>query len=171
MEPKMLKKEAVKLAGFALNTRTKGGENKKAIPQFWTDYLTDGRMKKLHGESFLKGHAEYGACFAENPENGEFIYVIGVEVKEGYEIPNGYHVCTLPEALYAVFSTPPTDESNFSPAIQGTWDYIMSEWFPNSGYEFDGNGVDFELYDERCKGKTGKVCEIYIPVVKKQVES
>ncbi|MDR1802610.1 MAG: AraC family transcriptional regulator [Treponema sp.] len=171
MEPKMLKKGVVKLAGFALNTRTKGGENKKAIPQFWTDYLSDGRMQKLHGESFLKSHAEYGACFPENPGNGEFVYVIGVEVKEGRDIPDGYHVCTLPEALYAVFSTPPADESKFSPAIQGTWDYIMSEWFPNSGYEFDGNGVDFELYDERCKGKTGKVCDIYIPVVKKQVES
>jgi AraC family transcriptional regulator len=171
MEPKMLKKEAVKLAGFALNTRTKGGENKKAIPQFWTDYLSDGRMQKLHGESFLKSHAEYGACFPENPENGEFAYVIGVEVKEGYDIPDGYHVCTIPGALFAVFSSPPADESNFSPAIQGTWDYIMSEWFPNSGYEFDGNGVDYELYDERCKGKTGKVCDIYIPVVKKQVES
>ena len=171
MEPKMLKKEAVKIAGFALNTRTKDGENKKAIPKFWTDYLSDGRMEKLHGESFLKSNAEYGVCFMENPENGEFTYVIGVEVKEGHEIPAGYHVCTIPKALYAVFSTPPADEKNFSPAIQGTWDFIHSEWFPNSGYEFDGNGVDFELYDERCMGKTGKICDIYIPVVKRRLEN
>ena len=39
MEPKMLKKEAVRLAGFALKTVTRDGENKRAIPQFWTDYL------------------------------------------------------------------------------------------------------------------------------------
>ena len=171
MEPKMIKKETIKLAGFALKTVMKGGESKKAIPQFWTDYLSDGRMEKLHGESFLKSHAEYGACFPENPENGEFVYVIGVEVKEGHVIPDGYHACSLPEALYAVFSTPPCDEANFSPTIQGTWEYIMSEWFPNSGYEFDGNGVDFEIYDERCKGKTGKVCDIYIPVVKRQIKN
>jgi AraC family transcriptional regulator len=67
--------------------------------------------------------------------------------------------------LYAVFSSPPADEANFSLAIQGT------EWFPNSGYEFDSNGVDFEFYGERCMGKTGKVCEIYIPVVKRQLEN
>ena len=122
-------------------------------------------------KSCRKCHAEYGACFPENPENGEFVYVIGVEVKEGHAIPDGYHACALPEALYAVFSTPPADKANFSPAIQGTWDYIYSEWFPNSGYEFDSNGVDFELYDERCMGETGNVCDIYIPVVKRQAES
>ncbi len=30
------------------------------------------------------------------------------------------------------------------------------------------NCVDYELYDERCMSETGKVCDIYIPVVKKQ---
>jgi AraC family transcriptional regulator len=168
MEPKMLKKEAVTLAGFALRTSTKDGENKREIPKFWQAYTSDGRMEKLHGETFIKSHAEYGVCFFENPENGEFMYVIGVEVKEGHDIPKGYHICTVPEALYAVFTTPPADESNFVPAIQGAWNYIYSEWFPNSGYEFDHNGVDFELYDDRCTAKTGKVIDIYIPVVKKQ---
>jgi len=167
MEPKMVKKEAVKLAGFALQTRTKDGENFKAIPKFWCECFESGKMEKLHGESFLKKHAEYGACFMENSENGEFKYVIGVEVKEGSDIPGGYHVCTIPEALYAVFSTPPCEKANLVAAIQGVWKYIYAEWFPNSGYEFDGKGVDYELYDERCMGETGNVCDIYIPVVKK----
>jgi len=169
MEPKMVKKEAVKLAGFEIKTRSKGGENYKAIPKFWQDYMADGRMEKLHGESFLKSHTEYGACFPESPENGEFVYVIGIEVKEGEKIPDGYYVCTIPEALYAVFSSPPADKANFSSSIQGTWKYIYSEWFPNSGYEFDNGKVDFEYYDERCMGETGNVCDIYIPVVKKAV--
>ena len=167
MEPKMVKKTAVKLAGLAIKTKTKDGENNKAIPQFWQDYMTDGRCKKLHGESFVKDHSEYGACFPRNPEDGEFEYVIGVEVKEGQPIPAEYHVCTIPESLFAVFSTPPADAANFSSTIQGTWQYIYSEWFPNSGYEFDGNGVDYELYDARCMSETGKVCDIYIPVIRK----
>ena len=167
MEPKMLKKPAVKLAGFALKTRSKEGENNKAIPEFWRAYMSDGRQKKLHGESFLESHTEYGACFPENPESGEFEYVIGVEVKEGRAVPEGYHACVIPEALYAVFSTPPAVPEKFSSAIQGTWVYIFSEWFPNSGYEF-GEGVDFELYDERNMGEAGHVCEIYVPVVKRQ---
>jgi AraC family transcriptional regulator len=169
MEPKMVKKESVKLAGFALRTRTTDGENNREIPKFWQAYMTDGRMEKLHGESFLKSHAEYGAGFCENPENGEMVYVIGVETKDGHSIPDGYHTCTIPTALYAVFTTPPADESNFVSAIQGTWNYIYSEWLPNSGYEFDSNSVDFELYDERCMAKTDKVIDIYIPIIKKQL--
>jgi predicted transcriptional regulator YdeE len=228
MEPRMVKKEAVKLAGFVLKTTTKDGENKREIPKFWQAYMTDGRMEKLHGESFIrksgliprssapaqirqclqkfgikpdgilnflsneppikltqrlryrqasllrlaprrliKSHAEFGVCFFEDPENGELVYVIGVEAKEGHDIPGGYHVCTIPEALYAVFTTPPADESNFTSSIQETWTYIYSEWFSNSGYEFDRNGLGFEFYDERCMVKTGKVIDIYIPVVKK----
>jgi AraC family transcriptional regulator len=167
MEPKMVKKASIKLAGFALKTRTKDRENTKAIPQFWQEYMSDGRTEKLHQEMFLKDHAEYGACFPEISENGEFEYVIGVEVKDGYDIPQGYHLCTIPEALFAVFSTPSAADAGFTSTIQGTWKYIFSEWFPHSEYEFDGNGVDFELYDERCMSKTGKICDIYIPVVKK----
>ena len=33
--------------------------------------------------------------------------------------------------------------------------------------KFNGNGVDFELYGELCMNETGKICDIYIPVVKK----
>ena len=168
MEPKMVKKPAIKLAGFSLKTRSTNGENFKAIPEFWNDYITGGRMEKLHKESFVKSHDEYGACFPENPENGEFEYVIGVEIKEGHDIPEGYYACTIPEALYAVFSSPPADKPNFSPAIQGTWKYIFSEWFPSSGYEFAGGCVDYEFYDERCMNETGNVCDIYIPVCKKR---
>ena len=167
MEPKMVKKSAVKLVGFALDTRTKDGENFKAIPKFWQECLSDGRMERLHNEPFIKSHSEYGACFPENPENGEFEYVIGVEVKDGTGIPESYHICTLTEALFAVFNSPPADKANFSSSIQGTWKYIFSEWFPKSGYEFDKDGVDFEFYDERCMGETGNICDIYIPVVKK----
>ncbi|MCL1812732.1 MAG: AraC family transcriptional regulator [Treponema sp.] len=168
MEPKMIKKPAITIAGFSIKTKTKDGENFKAIPQFWQDYCTDGRQEKIHKESFLKSREEYGACFPENPGNGEFEYVIGLEVKDGHDIPKSYHVCTIPEALYAVFTTPPVDnDANFSSTIQGTWKYIFSEWFPASGYEFAPNAVDFEFYDERCMAETNKVMDIYIPVVKK----
>jgi AraC family transcriptional regulator len=169
MEPKMIKKESFKLVGFLLKTRTTKGENHKDIPKFWYDYFHNGNKEKLHSESFLKNHTEFGACFPENPENGEFNYVIGVEVKDGHDIPKEYHVCKIPEALYAVFSTPPTAIENFSNQIQGTWNYIFSEWFPNSGYEFENGKVDFEFYDERCMGEANNVCDIYIPVVKKVI--
>jgi len=168
MEPKMIKKSAVKLAGFAVKVKNK--EYTEAFTNLWHEYALGGKQKKLHGESFLKSHVEYGACFPENPENGEFEYVVGIEVKGGYDIPEDYYVCTIPEAVYAVFTPPPSDDDKLSSSITGTYNYIFSEWFPNSEYEFMENGVDFVLCDENCKVETGKFTEIYIPVVKRQTE-
>jgi AraC family transcriptional regulator len=167
MEPKIVKKDAIKIAGFALKTTANGGQSGIKITNFWQEYINGGKCKKLHSENFVKNHTEFGACFPENHENGEFVYVIGVEVKDGCEIPNEYHVCVIPEALFAVFSSPSADKANFSNEIQGTWKYIYSEWFPNSGYEFADGKVDFELYDERNMGEKGNICDIHIPVVKK----
>ena len=122
----------------------------------------------MHKEIFLKSHAEYGACFPKNPEYSEVEYVVGVEIKDEHNIPKDYHVCTIPEALYVVFTPPPADAGNLSSSIQGTYEYIFSEWFPNSEYEFMENGVDFQLFDEDNLGKTGKFfMSIHIPVVKK----
>ena len=168
MEPKFVTKPAIKLAGYMIKTTNSGNENSTAIPAFWGAYMRDGRMNKLHGESFLKSHAEYGACFPESPETGEFEYVIGVEVKDDAAVSEGYYVCEIPAATYAVFSTPPSDGERFVPAIHGTWGYIFNEWFPGSAYEYAPGCVDFELYDERCMSEAGKVCDICIPVVKKE---
>ena len=168
MEPRFVSKPAIKLAGHMIKTTDTAGENSKTIPAFWGAYLSDGRMEKLHKEPFLKAHAEYGACFPVDQDTGEFEYVIGVEVIEGAAVPAGYHVCELPAATYAVFSTPPSDDEHFTQNIQGTWVYIFNEWFPSSGYEYAPGCVDFELYDERCMSDTGKVVDIFIPVVKKE---
>ncbi|MCO7124382.1 AraC family transcriptional regulator [Sporolactobacillus shoreicorticis] len=168
MEPKFVTLPAVKIAGYVLKTTATDGENSQAIPQFWKDYMTDGRMKKLHAESFVKKHDEYGACFPEDPQTGAFEYVIGVEPLKEATIPDSYQVRELPSATYAVFSTPPSNAANFVSAIQGTWNYIFNEWFPRSEYEYAPNSADFELYDDTCMTDNDKVCAIYIPVVKKQ---
>lgn len=168
MEPKFVTKSAIKLAGYALTTTAKGNEKNKAIPAFWCAYLQDGRVKTLHSAPFVKDHAEYGACFPENPETGEFVYAIAVEPKENTVIPPEFFQAEIPAATYAVFTTPPASEADFVANIQGTWQYIFAEWFPDAGYEFAEGGVDFELYDDRCMADTGKVIDIYIPVSPKK---
>ncbi|MFJ7953941.1 effector binding domain-containing protein [Lysinibacillus sp. NPDC096418] len=168
MEPRFVTLPSIKLAGFAIKTTSTAGENSKTIPAFWNDYMSGGMMEKLHAENFIKKHDEYGVCFQEDPTTGEFEYVIGVERIDGTEIPGEYHVCEVPPATYAVFSSPPSDAPNFVAAIQGTWNYIFNEWFPKSGYEYAPDCNDFELYDDRSMPDEGKICDIYIPVVKMQ---
>ncbi len=167
MEPTWITLPAQRIAGYALSTTNQDGQNNREIPAFWTAYLQDGRMRKLHGETFLETHAEYGACFPIDPATGRFDYLIAVQAREGAQVPEGYAVRVIPAAQYAVFATPPVPRERFSDAIQGTWNYIYAEWFPKSEYEWAAGCVDYELYDEDAAGDTGCVCKIHIPVVKK----
>ena len=174
MEPKMIKKSAIKLAGFAVRSKANAEESNKAYSKLWQEYYTlEGRRDKLIGEPFVKSHADYGASILQDPEYGEVEHVVGVEVKEGHDIPKDYHVCIIPEALYAVFSPPPAYNKDVSSSIYGTYRYIFSEWFPNSEYEIMENGIDFVLsdgfflpYDE-----PRKFFDVYIPVVKRVRET
>lgn len=167
MKPRFITHDEIKLAGYELRTSDVDGQNNEDIPAFWQTYSSDGRMEKLHGADFVKNHSEYGACFSVDPETGEFTYVIGVEVKEDATVSEEFHTCTLPPATYAVFSTPPASDAEFSKNIQGAWQFIMNDWFPTSGYEYAPNGIDFEYYDCEKMGTDNNVCDIYIPVVKK----
>jgi len=197
IEPKiMVKKKSFKLAGFAftiklpltitpavtlssephnLNPQSPVADidderkNLYKIQELWEECRVDGRMEKLHKESFIKFHAEYGACFFNFNVDEKSVYFIGVEVQSRVSIPFEYAIYTIPEAQFAVFSTPPSNAENFSLILIDTWKFIFSEWFPNSGYEFDVNSIAFELHDERSMSDTGKVCNICIPIVNRQL--
>ena len=166
MEPIIKTMPAIKLVGFMIRTKNVEGENSTDIPAFWDAYISDGRQKKLHSESFVKKCSEYGACFSADPNSGEFDYVIGIEVDADATIPTDYHVCEIPAATYAVFTTPPAGDDEFVNSIQGTWQFIFNDWFPKSGYEYAPNCVDFELYDEELMSGPEMSVQIWIPVIK-----
>lgn len=165
MNPKLVTFDGIKLVGYELKTSSIGGINYKEIPAFWQACSTDGRMKKLHEADFTENHAEYGACSSVDPESGEFSYFIGLEVKKDIAIPKEFFTWTLPPATHAIFSTPSVKSADFSKTIKGVWQFIMSDWFPKSGYEYLPNGIDFEYYDCEKMGIDGNVCDIYVPVV------
>jgi AraC family transcriptional regulator len=166
MNPKFVTCKEFKLVGYELKTSSIGGVNYQEIPAFWQACLVDGRMKKLHALDLIKNHAEYGACSSVDPETGEFSYFIGLELTEDVELPKDFGVWTLPSATYAVFSTPPVKSVDFSKTLKGAWQFIMNEWFPNSGYEYAPNCIDFEHYDYEKMPTDGNVCDIYVPVIK-----
>ncbi|MNP39258.1 Bacterial transcription activator, effector binding domain [compost metagenome] len=86
----------------------------------------------------------------------------------------------VPEATYAVFTTPPVDvtregedghayEGIFPKAIKQTWKYIFEEWFINDQYKYDETRLDFEFYDERCHFRPDTVMDIYVPIIEKNM--
>jgi AraC family transcriptional regulator len=163
-EPAALAFPGIRLAGLICHTTTRYGENYRDIPNFWKNYLHSGAMQKLHGEAFVKDHAEYGVCFPKDLWTGKVEYFLGVQVTEEEQVPPEYEIRHLSSAVYRVFSSVPSDAPNFPKVIFDTWAFIFGEWLPKSGREIDGRFPQFERYDERVFGSTSKVCEIYIPL-------
>jgi AraC family transcriptional regulator len=164
MTPSLVTKSAFKLIGYAVETNANEGKNLTDIPAFWQRY-----MRERWGENVpnkLRPDVEMGVCMNFQPETGDFTYMIGYEAESFDNVPEGMACYTVPEATYAVFTTPKASEPEFSSSIQQTWAQAFQEWFPTSGYEHAGTS-EFEWYDKRCWSDTDKQMDIYIPIAKK----
>lgn len=161
-----------KVAGYGIKTNITNGNYTKDVASFWCDYYGDNLESKMYKILDPPKHGEVGVCIPSN-DKGDTLYLLGVIVNDFECITEDMITITIPEATYAVFTTPPVDTSNdleqreFSDIIKETWKYIFEEWFRNSEYTFDESKVDFEFYDERCHARKDTVMEIYIPVLEK----
>lgn len=162
MEYRIEQLPAMRIMGFALQTTTVDGQNNAEIPVFWQEYMRERWGERVPGKK--NPNVELGVCTACD-EDGSFRYIIGFEVDEATEVPEGLTDYRIPSATYAIFTTPQAGEADFSSSIQETWNEIFTNWFPASGYE-QAAAPDFEWYDERCWSKEGKQIDIYIPVQK-----
>lgn len=169
MQPKIVNRDAFKIVGYELKTTLKNNANTRDIPAFWDKCNIEGKESRLYNTQKPPRHGEYGICVNTDIEAGEFSYILGVEVSSFDNAMEDMYKLQVPSATYAVFTTPAVDENDFVNSIQGTWKYILEEWFPNSGYEIDASKLDFEFYDERCHPwEYDKVCmDIYVPIIKK----
>ena len=166
MNPKFINHEEIILFGYELKTSSLNGLSFMEIPEFWQTCIADGKLEMLHESEYGLNDSEYGACSSIDVETGEFTYLIGRLLKAGVEELDGFTKWKLPSATYAVFTTPPSKNLELSTILKGTWQFIMNEWFPKSGYEFAPNCFDFELYNY---SENGDICHVYVPVVKKEV--
>lgn len=166
MEPKIIHRPAFKIAGYGI--RIDGARSTKECPALWAQHNIEGWEARLYAQLQCTKHGEYCICYENNVEANEFVYIVGIEVADVSKVTDDMVVADIPSTNYAVFTTPPADEEDFPKNIQNTWNYIMNEWFPNSGYLWDESKPDFEFYDERCHESTQKIMEIHVPVTKKE---
>ena len=173
MNPIILKKAAFKVAGYGIKTNVTNGNYTKDVASFWDNYDGENLESKMYKILNPPKHGEVGLCIPSNKENGDATYLLGVIVEDFKNVTEDMITVEVPEATYAVFTTPPVDTSddleqeNFAEIIKQSWKYIFEEWFKDSGYELDESKMDFEFYDERCHGRKDTVMEIYVPVIKK----
>lgn len=173
MNPVIVNKPAFKVAGYGIKTNISNGNFTKDIASFWSNYNGENLESKMYEILNPERHGEVGVCIPSNCENGEAIYLLGVVVNDFEYVTEDMITIDIPEATYAVFTTPPVDTSNdedqenFAKIIKKTWKYIFEEWFKDSEYIFDEDKIDFEFYDERCHGRKDTVMDIYVPVLER----
>ena len=123
MEPKLVTKPAFYVIGYELKTKNEGGQNNEDIPEFWQQYMQNRLGSKIPNP--INENTELGICTDFNPETGEFVYVIGMEVEKDTPAPEGTVYRSFPELEYAVFTTPKSNEESFTSSIQSTWNYVL----------------------------------------------
>ncbi|NGM82008.1 AraC family transcriptional regulator [Paenibacillus sp. 7124] len=178
MVPTIISKPSFKVAGYGIKTNIADGSFTKDIAAFWNNYDINGWECKMYDQLNPPKHGEVGICVPESRESESLVYLLGVIVEDFEKVTPDMITLEVPEATYAVFTTPPVDvtlggkngkanQEDFPNAISKTWKYIFEEWFKDSGYEYDETKLDFEFYDERCHFRPDTVMDIYVPVIKK----
>jgi len=132
-------------------------------------------LTRLHNLFNKSRHTEYAVCFDVDSETGEFNYFLGVGVdntEDHAKIEPDMFEMTISGGLYAKFTTPLVDESQYGQAIADIWKIAFDDWLPISGYEFDESRYDFEYYDERDhfykkEDSYFQQMDIFIPVRKR----
>ncbi len=164
MEYRIEEHPAFTTVGHEIRTSTAGGENLSAIPAFWRDVSTDGRLGEL--EKLVPDGKVYGICIADANARDEMSYVIAVRedgrnTRIGAEVAEGRLVrSTVPSATWAIFEAiGPVVES-----IQETWRRVFAVWFPSTNYEH-ASGPDLEVYfTDQDPASPDHRCEVWIPI-------
>lgn len=128
-------------------------------PNFWNKYNSRKWSKKLSSGKVCE---DYGISAWDEPKN-KFDYYIGIQKDNALGNVDGTMELSVKGGLYAVFSSPITSHYDFVNTIHRTWNYINSEWLPNSGY-LRTSGYEFESYIEESRTFSEK---IYIPLKEK----
>lgn len=126
---------------------------------FWNKYNAEKRSLRLSGGEITE---DFGVM-CRNSEKSGLDYYIGICAEKAKGDISGTVRLDISEGLYAVFDTPPASQHDFVSVIQRTWDWIYSDWLPNSGYR-RGDGFEMESYEETSRKYSER---IYVPLERK----
>jgi AraC family transcriptional regulator len=156
------------VVGYTSRHRLPGVTKIADIPAFWEKINLEyaAALSTLHHTYTKSHHCEVGICFDIDEEHNCFTYMLGVGVDEAdSSVPQrpGTYVHQMQGGLYAVFTTPEVPWEQYAQSIKDIWKQILSQWLPESKYEYDDTRTDYEYYDERDHGGT-KTMDICIPI-------
>lgn len=153
MEYQIVRREAFRIVGFRTPLPMDAEESFQIVPRFWGEVGPRlGELIPLMGFE-IPGVLGVSTCHLEQ----SFYYIaVAAEVS----VPEGMEECTVPAATWAVFS----GQSQQPNAIQELQRRVVSEWLPDSGYEW-AQAPDVEVYLSE-PGAEEVQFQVWLPVQK-----
>lgn len=110
MNPVIVQKPAFQVAGYGIATNVAEGNYTKDMASFWNHYEGENLESKMYEILTPPKHGEVGLC-APALDSGNASYLLGVIVDDFSKVTPDMLTAEVPEAQYAVFTTPPVDTS------------------------------------------------------------
>jgi len=164
MEPVVVSRPEMLVAGLMLKTSFKDNRNKTEIPPFFHKVLAEGKLDSIPGRL----NQNQLCVFDMKRNQPDFDYLMGVEVAHTPQLPEGMQLMSLPGSSYVSLRTVkrgPDDVGN-------AFGYLYKTWIPDSEYIPTGKPA-FIYYDEdffRVYNKQGYAgnpeATVFVPVRK-----
>lgn len=154
MEYRIEKKAAFRIVGKSCKLERELEKNFEIVPKLWAEAMESGLLDRLKERMDERAPGILGVCVCG--EEQEWRYYVAVASKESAQELESLEI---PALTWAVFPGAGPARS-----IQELEQRIMTEWMPNSGYEY-ALGMDVEVYlnaDMR-----NAQFEVWIPITKK----
>ncbi len=129
------------------------------VPKFWKKHSQKGTIPRLLALMDGKPMGVLGVSVGDWQQEGKFEYYIAVSSTK--TVPEGMEEYQVPACTWAIFEC----KGPMPGAIQKMQERIMTEWFPESGYQY-ADGPDIELYGEGDQSSDDYICWIWVPVKK-----
>lgn len=157
MEYQFVKQEAFRIVGLRTRLPSDVEECFQKVPRFWQEAGPRlGELIPLMNQQ-LQGVLGISTCHREE-ENYYYI-----AVASSAPVPEGMCEWTVPAGLWAVFS----GQGAAPAAIQALQKRIVTEWLPDSGYEW-AQAPDMEVYLSEPGGGDAQF-QIWLPVQRSSV--
>lgn len=152
-------KEAFRIVGVKLDTTwtPEKQEGFTEVPAFWA--AQRGTIPRILPLMNGEPQGLLGVSVGDWTKAGTFTYYIAVTSDKA--APEGMAAYEIPACTWAVFEC----RGPMPGAIQKMQERIMTEWFPNSGYQY-ADAPDIEQYGEGDQSSEDYVCWIWVPVQK-----
>lgn len=161
MNYRIEKKDAFQIVGVKLACpwTPEKQEGFTEVPKFWEEHGRKGTIPELCRFMNQEPMGVLGVSVGDWQTAGSFDYYIAVSSSK--PAPDGLFAYEVPASTWAIFEC----KGAMPTAIQTMQQRIMTEWFPNSGYQY-ADAPDIEQYTEGDQSSEDYICYIWVPVQK-----